>query len=74
MSEQQGGFAGENRSSGGFEGRLVVGEDFDDPLPEWLLALFEGREGSTNENEGRRRMAVNAGRKRGRRIGAGRGR
>ncbi len=33
----------EARRPGGWEGRLFVSEDFDDPLPEDLQAAFEGR-------------------------------
>jgi len=37
------------RKPGGWEGRMVISEDFDDPLPEDLLAAFEGRESDTGE-------------------------
>lgn len=32
------------RQPGGWEGQVRIAEDFDDPLPEDLLAAFEGRE------------------------------
>jgi prevent-host-death family protein len=32
------------REPGGWEGQVRIAEDFDDPLPEDLLAAFEGRE------------------------------
>ncbi len=31
------------RRPGGWEGQVVIAEDFDAPLPEELLAAFEGR-------------------------------
>lgn len=31
------------RKPGGWEGRLWIAEDFDAPLPEEILAAFEGR-------------------------------
>jgi prevent-host-death family protein len=31
------------RQPGGWEGRVIISDDFDDPLPEDLLAAFEGR-------------------------------
>lgn len=31
------------RTPGGWEGQVWIAEDFDDPLPEELLAAFEGR-------------------------------
>ncbi len=31
------------REPGGWEGKVRIGEDFDDPLPEDLLAAFEGQ-------------------------------
>jgi prevent-host-death family protein len=33
------------RIPGGWEGRARIAADFDDPLPEDLLAAFEGRKG-----------------------------
>ena len=33
------------RTPGGWEGRVVIGADFDDPLPDDLLDAFEGRGG-----------------------------
>ena len=32
----------ERRQPGGWEGRVQIAEDFDDPLPPSLLASFEG--------------------------------
>ena len=32
------------RQPGGWEGRVRIADDFDDPLPEDLQAAFEGRE------------------------------
>ena len=31
------------RQPGGWEGKVVIAEDFDAPLPEDILAAFEGR-------------------------------
>ena len=33
------------RKLGGLEGRFTVPDDFDDPLPDEILALFYGRDG-----------------------------
>ncbi len=32
------------RQPGGWEGKVFIAEDFDEPLPEEILAAFEGRE------------------------------
>lgn len=32
-----------HRTPGDWKGRIVIGPDFDDPLPEEVLAAFEGR-------------------------------
>lgn len=31
------------RQPGGWEGKVFIADDFDDPLPEGVLAAFEGR-------------------------------
>lgn len=35
--------AAKRRKPGGWEGRVKIADDFDDPLPEEVLAAFEGR-------------------------------
>ncbi len=35
--------ASKNRQPGGWEGRVHVADDFDEPLPEEIQAAFEGR-------------------------------
>jgi prevent-host-death family protein len=36
--------AGPPRKPGGWEGKVWIAEDFDDPLPEDIMAGFEGRD------------------------------
>lgn len=38
------------RRPGGWEGRVWVAPDFDEPLPEEVLAAFEGGENGSDEN------------------------
>lgn len=37
------------RQPGGWEGRVTISEDFDEPLPDGLLAAFEGRSSGGSE-------------------------
>lgn len=37
------------RQPGGWEGRVKISEDFDEPLPDSLLAAFEGRSSDAAE-------------------------
>ena len=43
------GQAGKRRKPGGWKGRVRIGPDFDDPLPEEILSAFAGIEGRSPE-------------------------
>ena len=42
----------EPRKPGGWEGQMMISDDFEDPLPENILAAFEGKaDGTGKDNE-----------------------
>lgn len=51
------------RTLGGWEGKVEIAEDFDDPSPE-LEALFEGRRAASRPQTSRKNRDPKAGRKR----------